>query len=129
MVVVGNLHRGVMEEPGMLDDEFNQAGGQELNVAKGCNILWCWPVDIRPTGIVGNPFKRNGAGGEHDEGQWLGRTWRTSVGQTCCVFVVSWVLRAQFVCWNKWEVKLFSLLQKCDAMYIQYQNKKCMIPN
>ena len=46
----------------------------------------------------------------------------------CCVFVVSWVLRAQFVCWNKWEVKLFSLLQKCDAMYIQYQNKKCTIP-
>ena len=74
MVVVGNLHRGVMEEPGMLDDEFNQAGGQELLVAKGCDILWHWPVDVQPTGIVGNPFERNRAGGEHDEGQGLGRT-------------------------------------------------------
>ena len=85
MVVVGNLHRGVMEEPGMLDDEFNQAGGQELLVAKGCNIHWHWPVDIQPMGIIGNPFKRTGEGGEHDEGQGLGRTWSTSVGQKTAI--------------------------------------------
>ena len=74
MVVVGNLHRGVMEEPGMLDDEFNQAGGQEPLVAKGCDILWRWSVDVRPMGIVRNPLEWNRAGGEHDEGQGLGRT-------------------------------------------------------
>ena len=40
----------------------------------------------------------------------------------CCVFVVSWVLRAEFVRQNKWEVKLFSLPQKNNVSYIQYHN-------
>ena len=39
-----------------------------------------------------------------------------------CVFVVFWVLCVQFVCWNKWEVKLFSLPQKNNVSYIQYHN-------
>ena len=72
MVVVGYLHHRVVRELEMLDDKLHQTQRKELVVGMSQRILWCWPMDVGPTGIVGNPFKGNGVGGEHGEGQGLG---------------------------------------------------------
>ena len=85
VVVVWNLHRRIVKEPGMFDDKLHQTRRKELVVGESRHVFWRWRMDVGPTGIVGNPFKGNGAGREHGEGQGLGRTWKTSWGQKAAI--------------------------------------------
>lgn len=71
--VLGYLHRRLMKKPAVVDDELHQTRRKKLVVPKRRHIFWCWPADVGPTGIVGNPLEGNRAGGKHDGREGLGR--------------------------------------------------------
>ena len=47
------------EEPGVVDDPFNEGGSEQLVVGKVGNVLFCWEWNIGEMGVVGDPIEEN----------------------------------------------------------------------
>ena len=47
------------EEPGVVDDPFDEGGSEELIVGKISNILFCWEQNIGEMGVIRDPVEEN----------------------------------------------------------------------